>query len=69
MPHDTPTSGAARRQCSLHHGPEEVLITNPAALDAVTPCRIVRGVPDTGRVPRPASRGTPRRLCPGRGWP
>src|SRR5712691_8445743 len=53
------------RRCYLHHGLEDVLISDPATLDAGTARRIVRGVLDSGRGPRPVPRhqpGGPRRL-------
>jgi hypothetical protein len=51
--------GSHGRPCYLHHGQEEVLITYPAALDADTARRIVRGVLDSGRVSRPAPLPAP----------
>ena len=48
MPHGTRELSVDRRRCYLHHGSEELVVTDPAARDAKTVRRIVRGLLDSG---------------------
>ena len=59
MPQDSRGPETHGRQSSLRHGQEDVLITDPPAVKAETARRIVPGVLDIGRVPRPAPDDMP----------
>jgi hypothetical protein len=59
-PGEPGAAGRAGAMCTTVR--KEVRITDPAPLDADTARRIVRGVLDSGRVPRPSPRPTPRKV-------